>query len=48
MHGDLHIRFLGGFRLKDQHLPNHRHEKLIEYKTCLQALPNFDHLEGRQ
>uniref|UniRef100_A0A3Q7EEY5 Uncharacterized protein n=1 Tax=Solanum lycopersicum TaxID=4081 RepID=A0A3Q7EEY5_SOLLC len=47
MLGDLHVRFLGGSgrKLAGAH-PTRGTEKLIEYKTYLQALPYFDRLEG--
>lgn len=42
MRGDPHVRFSGG---SGAH-PTRGTEKLIEYKTYLQALPYFDRSEG--
>ena len=46
MRGDPHVRFLGGSGRKTGAHPTRGTEKLIEYKTYLQALPYFDRLEG--
>ena len=47
MRGDLHVRFLGGiWPTKDLAYPTRGTEKLIEYKTYLQALPYSDRSEG--
>lgn len=46
MRGDPHVRFLGGSGRNTGAHPTRGTEKLIEYKTYLQALPYFDRLEG--
>lgn len=49
MRGDPHVRFLGGSDLVERPAgahPTRGTEKLIEYKTYLQALPYSDRSEG--
>lgn len=47
MRGDPHVRFLGGSGRKTAGAhPTRGTEKLIEYKTYLQALPYSDRSEG--
>ena len=49
MRGDPHVRFLGGSGRKERPAgahPTRGTEKLIEYKTYLQALPYSDRSEG--
>ncbi|KAG4199295.1 hypothetical protein ERO13_A05G138400v2 [Gossypium hirsutum] len=47
MWGDLHVRFLGGYGPRVGCInPTRGTEKLIEYKTYLQALPCFASFEG--
>jgi hypothetical protein len=47
MRGDPHVRFSGeAVLLNTGAHPTRGTEKLIEYKTYLQALPYFDRLEG--
>ena len=46
MRGDPHVRFLGGSGRTAGAHPTRGTEKLIEYKTYLQALPYSDRSEG--